>query len=323
MMISNPEFEREPPILGSIWYVVALLGTVFFGLNAARFWPIAFLLMIVLYHGTREAVHGTLYPTRIGFGQVAKAVTFWLSSVGFAIVGHNFLLLRWSHAQHHAHGRDRLESTLDGSAAAAGVRGRVAYYAGLLGWSFWYHIGLGFLYLLPASWYVVDPAFKPRRYGRALYVFTQIQVTVVFMSQIYLSSGWFFLPLVAFGVYWGTMQNVAHYGLEIGSRRSVLVARTYRVLRPLEVALFRGGFYHLEHHAFPRIPGLLLNRAAVGNALIRKYGIIPLPRHGYLNYVADALRQFQGPIPTRTDRLLAWCAMASDPSVAARAQLSN
>src|SRR5205807_1723657 len=182
----------------------------------------------------------------------------------------------WSHRFHHLHGRDAIENTIDGEALANGWLGIIRYYVNLFGWSYWYHEVLGYLYLLPARWHLVDRTFSPHRVGLFKYYVNQLLVLAI-STLLIVKVGWTYILIkVAFGMYWGSTQNVAHYGLEIGGRHnSRLVSRTYRIGRILEFAFFGSGHCHLEHHAFPRVPGFALSSAAIAKKLRRRFGIEP------------------------------------------------
>jgi fatty acid desaturase len=279
-------------IASFVLYWIALIAFIIL-LALRNHWSLlAFPFLIIVYHGTHEAVHGTLFPSGLASKKVARAAAFVSGCLGFAVVGHNFLLLRWSHSLHHSLGRSEEEYTLDGRARKGGRFGRAKYYLNLLGFNCLYHELIGYLYLaIPSKYHILDRRFKPWSFQNGLYAFCQVGVFGLTLTLLFLGKGYFIACRLLFLIYWGMMQNVAHYGLEHGS---VHAARTYRVNPILEFVLFKAGYRHVEHHAFPGIPGYCLDDAYVQTELPKMIGFVPQPRKGTLTYWKDVLSQFRG-----------------------------
>lgn len=294
----------QAPWWGVVWYWFALAsGTVLLVRGDA--WALgAVPLLIVAHHGAHEAVHGTLVPNCGTWRELQKALAFWSGVVGFGLVGHNFLLLRWSHMFHHACGRAHRECTIDESEDKRGASGRLRYFAGLLGVVYLYFELAGYLYLVvPAKWRLLDDSFRPKRYRNHLYLWAQLVVAAITTSLLFYGGVWFVFCKALFMMYWGLTQNVAHYGLEIGNTvHPELVSRTYRISRLWNAALFGAGYYHIEHHAFPRVPGLQLHEPGIRDALAARLGFRIRPRVGLPAYIRDVLNQFRGPCPEGVNR---------------------
>jgi len=297
-MTSNSS-RLSPPFTGLLLYLLALIAAITLGCRPNGLNLLCLPLLIVLYHGTHEAVHDTLIPFGIPARRPLAAL---LGIVGFALLGHNFYLLKWSHNQHHTFGRIAAESSLDGPHRAILLRDRVMYYLGLLGVVSFLHEFAGYWYLIPGSHHFpLFPGFRPQRYSLRFFV-AQLTVLVMTAFLIIQSHGWYLVTRGLFAVYCGTMQNVSHFGLEIGSGpHPELAARTYRLPRMIEFLLFRAGFYHVEHHAFPQIPGLHLSNPVIQDRLFETYGIQPRVSFGFRRYVLDAFRQFNGPVSANID----------------------
>lgn len=253
-------------------------------------------LLIIIHHGTHEASHGTLIPKTWPYW---RRLNFISGCVGFALVGHNYLLMRWSHSRHHLCGRRQKNCTIDMSDLNDGLLGRVRYYALLLGVSAVGHEVAGYLYpLLPRSSNLLDRGFNTCANRRGLYILCQLYVLVATAFLVWSGGFFFLLCRITFLPFWGMGQNVAHYGLEVGQGDgSYIAARTYRVNPLLNFLFFGAGFYHAEHHAFPEMPGLLLWHPKVQQTLENRYGFELLPKHGYRNYLRDMLQQLCGPFP--------------------------
>jgi fatty acid desaturase len=280
---------------GVYWAAVCALVCAFISGGSWTFAGLPF--MLIVYHGTHEAVHKTLVPKPFGPDWLRRAVAFTSGYVGFAVLGHNFLLLRWSHGIHHRDGRRTPGVTIDGAARTGGWPAKLKYYAGLLGFSHLFHELLGYLYLVcPAKYNLIDRSFKPWKYRGLLFLWCQVGVLATTAVFFYFGGWYYAVCRLAFMIYWGATQNVAHYGLEIGvGDHPELIARSYRVNRVVNYLLFGAGYYHLEHHAFPSVPGLRLQDAAVRHHLTEHYGITSPPKVGLLSYVADVARQYRGP----------------------------
>lgn len=284
------------PLYGLILYCCALLGIIILLFTHSFYWPLVILLMIIVHHGTHEAVHDTLVPN----GSKHTSLASFFAWVGFAVLGHNYILMRWSHQVHHRYGRRKREFTIDGQALTFGRLGTVWYYLCLLGASSIYHELAGYLYpVLGDKYHILSRRFKKRYYRNYAYLMAQAGVLVMTLSLFWLGGTRFLICKLIFTLYWGAFQNVAHYGLEINSGpESRLAARTYRIPRVLEFLIFRAGVYHLEHHTFPRVPGLNLSSPVVLKALEEEVGFCPVPKRGLMRYLGDCLKQYRGPKAT-------------------------
>jgi fatty acid desaturase len=251
--------------------------------------------MIIVHYGTHEAVHGTLSP----FEKNRSTLNSLFGAIGFAIFGQNFIFMRWSHHAHHKFGRSDVEYTIDGKADSMGTSGRVWYYLCLLGASCIYHEIAGYLYpILGDKYHILSRRFKKKYYNNISYSVNQVFVLLVTVIFLYLFFWKFLICRFVFTIFWGTFQNVAHYGLEIGDYiDSHLASRTYRLPKFIEFLIFRGGAYHLEHHAYPYIPGPNLNSEIIQERLQIKLGFKPLPKKGLYSYIKDCVRQYSGPLP--------------------------
>lgn len=284
----------DPPVSGVVVYWVAVASaaaSLYYGGWACL--P-ALAAMVVVYHGAHEVVHGTLIPKcgRWAGGRSSHAAIAGI--LGCALFGHNVLLVRRSHSAHHACGRLRRDCTIDASCAALGWPGVLQYYLLLGGLGCLLHELAGYLYLVTHR-VPIPIRFCPRRYGR-LYWITQALVFAVTCVFI-LRAGWAFVGTrLAFAAYWGLTQNVAHYRLEIAeSALSLVAARTYRVNSLAELLLFGSVFRHLEHHAFPYLPGPTLRDPSVTALVAERLGIEPRLRHGLSAYLGDIVQQLRGP----------------------------
>jgi fatty acid desaturase len=274
-----------------VYWIAIIAAILLLALNSP--WSLLALpCLIIVYHGTHEAVHGTLFPGGLARNGLSRAAVFVSGWLGFALVGHNFLFLRWSHGLHHSLGRTHEDYTLDGRAKNGGRLAKAKYYLNLLGFNCLFHEVVGYLYLVtPSRYHILDRRFKPWSFPKALYPVCQLGVLAVTVGLLFLAGPYFVACRLLFCIYWGLMQNVAHYGLEHGS---VHAARTYRVSPILEFLLFKAGYRHVEHHAFPGLPGYCLDDVNVQNELVRVIGFRPEPRKGTLRYWKDVLRQFRG-----------------------------
>lgn len=256
--------------------------------------------MIIVHYGTHEAVHGTLFPSNHKRHLLNSISGF----IGFSIFGQNYIFMRWSHMAHHRFGRTDSTYTIDGKNARSNIIDLVWYYSSLLGASCLYHEIAGYLYpLLGDKYHILTRRFKKCYYYNLKYLTFQTGVFLVTILLIYVGGYKFLICRLAFMIYWGIFQNVAHYGLEIGDyKHAHLAARTYRLPSIVEFLMFRGGAYHLEHHAFPFVPGPHLNSKEVQIKLREKLGFIPVPKVGFFVYVFDCLKQFGGPSPKQVEQ---------------------
>jgi hypothetical protein len=184
-----------------------------------------------------------------------------------------------------------------------GVLGYVKYYALLFGLGSFLHEIAGYLYVVaPAAWIPLDIRFVLGRRGIVRYALSQFALFLL-VTWFFIEGGRYYIVCrILYGIYWGVTQNVAHYGLEIAeSEASVIAARTYNVNPLLTFLCFGSVFRHLEHHAFPALPGPVLGQPAVLLALQNSSGIRSRPKNGFLAYVRDAMRQLYGPTARRSD----------------------
>ena len=252
--------------------------------------PLAVICMVILHHAGHEAVHGSF--SRPG----SRAINDLIGWVAYGTLGQNFILMRWSHMTHHRFGRLKKEYTIDRSEAS---QNKIQYYICLLGGSNIYHELAGYLYILIGKnrAHILTRRFRPSYYLNLRYVSGQIVVLLLNMT-LWIFGGWKFgLCKVAFTLYWGATQNIAHYGLEVGrfpgSRHA---ARTYRIPKLLNFLVYGAGPYHLEHHLFPRIPGLRLSSQAVTRGTNALSQFPSSTRRGGWQYLMDCFAQYRGPI---------------------------
>ena len=160
--------------------------------------------MIIVGHGAHEAVHSTLVPCKLQNGIVNK-LSQW---VGFAILGQNFLLMQWSHRQHHKSGRRRPEDTIEQAPYIYGRSGTLSYYCLLLGAAAIYYELAGYIYPVAGSKYhILSRQFRPKYYRNSEYLFGQATV-LLFNIALYAIGGWKFVVVkVVFLAYWGMGQK--------------------------------------------------------------------------------------------------------------------
>jgi fatty acid desaturase len=295
MSLLHPAFDA--PMRGLCLYWLSISMALLLISKGGLLCLMAAPLLIIIYHGTHEAVHDVLWPKSLGSPSFRRYFAFMSGVIGFAIIGHNFIFMRWSHSLHHSHGRDHAINTIDGAASLGGKAATIKYYLGLVGLSYIYHEIAGYLYLIsPRKYHILDRRFNPARYKQYAYVLTQSVVLVVNYYLWSLGGLEFAIVKGILMLYWGMTQNVAHYGLEIGcTDYPALICRTYRVSPVLNFLLFGAGYHHIEHHAFPRVPGLCLSNPGVIDALGARFKIRPRVRGGLAVYLRDVLNQFRGP----------------------------
>lgn len=258
-------------------------------------------LLLIVHHGSHETFHGSLIP---GDWPAARQLNGLSGLIGCTLIGHNFILMRWSHMSHHACGRLEPEFTIDQSSRNRGLIGLMRYYIHLVGASSVMHEFTG--YLLPCiptcSRYLDggggDLIFRSWR-------FLLVQAIVLAMTVVLLlTGGWYFvLSRALFHVVWGLGQNVAHYGISARFEPGMeAAARSYRVNAAMSFLYFGANFRHAEHHAFPNIPGILLSHSRVAAAFQEIYGFELDYRHGMREYFKDMARQFKGPFGDENGR---------------------
>ena len=258
--------------------------------------------MIVIQHGCHEAIHGTLSPLR------AKWINNLAGWLGFAVLGQNLILMRWSHITHHRYGRLDADLTIDQSAAA---ESRIHYYLCLLGASNVYHEVAGYIYpLFEPHFNILTRRFEPRYFHNWHYIVGQIFVLVVNI-ELWMVGGWKWLCCkLVFTLYWGAIQNVAHFGLKTGYYPgSRIASRTYRFPGIVDFILFRAGSHHLEHHLFPHVPGPRLDDSRIAEALRSRLGRSAAIRGGLVAYIKDVLAQYKGPHRSSEEQEL-WTSVA-------------
>jgi len=287
-------------VYGPILYWTALIFSVFFLTQDSLLSLIGVPFLVIIHHGAHEAVHGTLVPKK-WYG--SKRLNELSGMLGCALVGHNFLLMRWSHAFHHEFGRLEPEFTIEQSSRNVGWLGRVRYYLQLFGASALMHEVAGyFLPFFPEYSKYLEGGGTDNVFRSGKYLACQV---VVFLLTIFFitSGGWYFLLVRSFFlVFWGVGQNVAHYGIFACPIKGMeIAARSYRVNKFMTFLLFGASFYHVEHHAFPTVPGLLLSNSQVLDAFKRAYGFEPNYKIGINSYLKDVWKQFNGPFPVELD----------------------
>lgn len=292
-MASSIRVALKPPIGYFAMYCIACCVIPASMFLPSYFIPMTLIAMICVHHGTHEAVHGTLYPAE---GRHVTA-NLLLGAIGFANFGHNFIFLRWSHMAHHRYGRTKRDGllVLDGDYSRSGRRGRLFYYASLLGQACVTHELVGYLYLFNSRFHLLPRSFPKSCHDNPSYWAIQLS-TALYTMLLFVLGGWKFLVCKSlFTLYWGAFQNTAHYGLEYGSANDKYASRTYRVAMWYECLIFRSGTYHLEHHVLPNVPGPCLDHPDVQQRVTAIVGFKPEPVCGLLTYWGDCIRQFRGP----------------------------
>lgn len=280
----------DPPLSNLVLYWFSILSVPFLFLLEGYYFLLVPFLMIIIHHGTHEAAHNTLVSKR----RFGKLFAFISGVSGFAILGHNFIFLRWSHMSHHRHGRSKIEYTIDGMAKKL-KNGKVYYYLSLFGASYIYHEIAGYLYpIVGDKYHFLSRRFKKKYYRNKSYYLCQLMVFGFTVGLFWLGGLKFLFCKCCFMLYWGAFQNVAHHNLDIGDyEHSNIASRTYKLPSLIEFLIFRSGPYHLEHHAFPWVPGPKLNSPIVKERIIDKLGSYP-NKHGWKQYIYDTLIQYKG-----------------------------
>ncbi|MBD1862323.1 MULTISPECIES: fatty acid desaturase [Trichocoleus] len=253
-------------------------------------------LILSLHHGCHETVHGVLVPKT---WPRHKQLNFILGCLGYAVVGHNYLLLRWSHSYHHLCGRLHASCTIDMTESHQGLAGKIQYYLSLCGWGAVFHEIAGYIFpILPKTSAWLGHWFRRGNYRNKRFLCCQLFTFLTTVFLFYIGGYYFLFCRLLFLPLWGIGQNVSHYALPVGSEAlTEFASRTYRV-NPVVNFLFYGyTFYHYEHHVLPKVPGLLLGSSSVKERIKLKVGFNASPKFGLVSYLKDALRQFCGPYP--------------------------
>lgn len=292
-MVKN-NILKSPPIINFALYWGGIVAVVLLQFGPGLLPILAIFPMIIVSHGSHEAVHSTLVPHKFKYGIVNK-LSRW---AGFAILGQNFLLMQWSHRLHHKSGRRRFEDTIEQAPYIYNRSGTASYYFLLLGAAAVYYELAGYIYLIVGSKYhILTRQFRSRYYRNWEYSIGQFSVLLVNVV-LYVVGGWKFVVVkLLFLAYWGMGQNVAHYGLPVqNSWRGQVASRTYRGPKWLECLVFGAGFYHLEHHLFPSIPGPRLGHEEIAQQARLKLGAeYPTPA-SLADYIGHYFNQLKGPI---------------------------
>lgn len=289
----------EPPLSSFVFYWILLAGTYLLLICGGPWALLAGPAAALLFNGCHEAVHGSLVPRRLFSKRARSHHNLVAGTLGYAVLGHNYLLLRASHLAHHRCGRSLISCSLEVGYDSLGWLGRVRYYLLLFGLGHTLYEAAGYLYaVLPARFVPMYSRFEPRRYGPVRYRLIQLSVALITILVISRAGALYFITFrFVLMAYWGMTQNAAHYGLEVGrTRLSRFASRSYEVASPLSFLLFGSPFYHLAHHVFPALPGVRLRNPAVAAAVEERLQGQVLVRSGIAAYVADFLRQLRGPL---------------------------
>ncbi|MGJ5619449.1 fatty acid desaturase [Sulfitobacter sp. MF3-043] len=250
----------------------------------------AWIPLILMYQGCHELQHATFFQKQ------DTASNNVLGAVCSSLFFHNFEFVRRSHGQHHKIGRMDLPNAMVDH--PQGFMPSVFYYLNLVGFNY-------FMYMLAAPIWILNKRIAEVAFGvnganRGL-VLMGIALTLVWIVFLYstntLSS--ILLSYFIFSLYWGMIQNSAHYGLEFGRGDDYLyTAKTYRVPAVLHFLSFGTPFSHFEHHVLPGVPGVLLNEKVHISGAIDKSGIEPYSNYSAKDYFKDLIvRQWATPYP--------------------------
>lgn len=274
--------------LSLLWLVLLILSVPTLAL--AGYFYMAFIPLILMYQGGHELQHSTF------FTKTNSSLNNVLGSICYALIFHNFEYVQRSHGMHHTIGRMDLPNAMVDH--PTGPFSRLFYYLNLCGFNFLIYI------FAPVIW-IISPSISQKTFGVRILRRHWVLLGVVF------ALGWFLalLSLVSFGqiafvyvvfsIYWGMIQNSAHYGLEFGKGDEYLyVARTYRVPNIIHFMGFGTPFSHFEHHVLPGVPGVLLNEDEFRGMAISKSGINPYTGYSLSDYAFDlVIAQWATPYP--------------------------
>lgn len=273
----------------SFGWLITLIVTIIL-LSTFSLFHFAWIPLIVLYQGGHEIQHSTFFKGR------DSKINGVIGSICYALFLHNYEYVHKSHGMHHAFGRMDLPHAMVDH--PKGLFGTFFYYLNLMGVNY-------FSYIFAAPLWLVSRRGAALIFGsykiRLLWISIGILLTVLwgwltFKNNDFTSVlGTYFI----FSIYWGAIQNSAHYGLEFGKGDEYkYVARTYRVPRIIHFMFFGTPFSHFEHHVLPETPGVLLNEERVINEAIAESGITPCEDYGFLSYLSHLLvSQWVTPYP--------------------------
>ena len=281
-------------VITSLLWLITLLVTIIVLAGYGEF-AYAFVPLIVMYQGGHELQHGTFFRKRNGL------INNFLGSLCYAIYFHNFELVRKSHNFHHKFGRMDLPNTMIDH--PSGSFPRTFYYLGLLGLNYW-------AYIVSAPLWLVSKKAAKKVFGvsglNLLWVVTSVLMSIVWFAFLLYNNSIFNVvtPFVIFSVYWGLIQNSAHYGLEYGiGDKYLYVARTYTVPRAIHFIFFGTPFSHFEHHVLPGTPGVLLNNNREQDKAKRVSCINPYMGYNLSDYVHHLfITQWKTPFPSQTGK---------------------
>lgn len=288
----------NPPAWGLLWLWLTLTISMFFILQGNIYSLISIPFLIVCYHGLHEVMHDTIIPRTRFFSYNRNLHNKLLGIFGYGIIGHNFILIRYSHREHHNCGRADIRCTIDGGIKELGIIGYIRYYFLLMGLGYLLHEIAGYLYLfyklLRYNPLNINQNYLIRKYREIM--LTQVIVLTINIVLFYFIGLYFIIIKLSVMVYWGFTQNVAHYKLEIEkNENSKYASRSYRVSKVLNNLLFGATFHHLEHHMFPSIPGVNLNNKAIQSEIRKKLNASPILYYGFASYIKSFLSQLKGP----------------------------
>lgn len=274
------------------WLVFVVAASV--AATLCRQYWLNILIFLLLFHAGHELTHRSLFPRRL------KAVNDWMGVIVFALYFHNFHLLRLAHLEHHKCGRSTTpHCMLDRKYERYNAMRYLEYYAALFGLNYWTYLAAGFVSALAPSRFDKYAFPISRRFQGPIRLNQFVCVAWAVFVIAYVGPRDVLIAHAMFGIIWGVMQNFAHYGLPVGdSPIDRIASRTYGVPAILHFILFGSTFSHLEHHVFPRVPGVRLNDPAIARACRAKLGVVAVS-FGLRDYLGHLIQQFRSPNPSR------------------------
>ena len=300
----DPKFSHTDPatgVTGLIVYLAACICLIAgFMIPPIIGIPLTLFAFIPVFYGSHEALHFSLFAWRDVNPRVGVIINEIACAIGFALQGMNFRLLRPAHIAHHALGRYEEGYAPDVAGEAPAFTDYVRYYITLLGLPAFQWQAAGFLSLamppsrLPISRKIPiakDHSFIPTAVAQLLVIGFWVYAIAI------AGPGRATVYLIAMSILWSLLQNVAHYGLKgFDPATDRVCAHTYILQTPFRYITF-GSLSHLAHHVDMHIPGLLLQREDVAQAIEQRLAIKIKPKHGIIAFIIDILRQFRGPLP--------------------------
>ena len=287
----------SPAAYAACCWLVLLTATSIL-LTALNIYYLNLLIWPMLFHGGHELLHLSLFSRRRTGVRVRYQPAELLGVLVYALFGHHYYILRDSHLQHHVAGRLPIPAGLiDHRHETYTFAHRVEYFASLVGLNYWAYVFAGPLFLL-SPWAFRRAFFRPKVRRDIVFVGTQV---IVFAWAALVIFHIDFLDIIlthlVFSVYWGLIQNSAHYSLPVGEINARYAARSYSVPRWLKFVFFGSPFLHLEHHVFPRLPSSDLDSDEVRRLVCAKLGIEGYPRRSLADFMRDLIYQLATPLP--------------------------